>query len=338
MKTSLLNLICCPVCHAALTLQITQAAEEHIEEGALFCKQCAETYPIHKKMPYLISDTNLEAFKAKEREGWVNMWKKQGMYENANLHLSFELPYLGGIWHDVGVAFNIALDDMKLTGNETILDIGAGQGWACRYFAAAGCTAVAMDIVADEMFGLGRAWAIMEHANVYYEPILADGDRLPFPSETFDIVFFSTALHHFVDFSKILAQVHRVLKPGGRLIGSIEPAITVFWTEKEVQARISETEEGIVERRPKPYQYQQYLQRAGFQDVTIDWYEVYQKSKSELRAWLRKMRWNMLGQVRLRYVPLVWLGFTLACWLPRRQAVQLGMNLAGGSVILRGGK
>lgn len=338
MKESLLRLVCCPVCQGSLSLHALQVNEEQIEEGSLSCDRCSETYPIHKKMPYLISDTNLEAFKAKEREGWVKMWQKQGMYEKPNLDLSFQLPYLDGIWKDVGLAFGIALQEMNLTGQETILDIGAGQGWACRYFAEKGCTSVAMDIVADETFGLGRAWAIMERANVYYEPILADGDRLPFPEATFDIVFFSTALHHFVDSVRILKQVHQVLKPGGRVIGSIEPAITVFWTEQEVQSRLAETEEGIVERRPKPYQYRQYLQQAGFQNVMVDWYEVYQKQSHERRAWLRKMRWDLLGKVRLRYIPLVWLGLTIACWLPRRQSVQLGMNLAGGSVMLRGNK
>jgi ubiquinone/menaquinone biosynthesis C-methylase UbiE/uncharacterized protein YbaR (Trm112 family) len=336
MKESLLNLIACPVCHGQLTLHVTQANGEHIEEGSLFCNPCSETYPIHKKMPYLISDTNLEEFKAMEREGWVNIWQKKGMYETADLDLSFQLPYLDGVWKDVGIAFDITLADINLTGKETILDIGAGQGWAGRYFAAKGCTAVSMDIVADEFFGLGRAWAIMEQANVYYEPILADGDRLPFPEATFDIVFFSTALHHFVDFSRILSQVYRVLKPGGRIIGSIEPAISVFWSEKESQAQFEEIEEGIVERRPYPYQYRHFLKQAGFQAVRVDWYEVYQKPDRELRTWLKSLRRSLLGRVRTRYIPVVWLGFTLACWLPRRQAIQLGLNLAGGSVMLRG--
>ena len=64
-----------------------------------------------------------------------------------------------------------------------------GQGWASRYFAAKGCHVFTSDIVDDEFYGLGRAWAIMDHANVYFEPMLADGERLPFPDNQFDVVF-----------------------------------------------------------------------------------------------------------------------------------------------------
>lgn len=338
MKNTLLNSICCPICHHSLTLQTHEVMNDRILEGNLHCSQCGENYPVHKGMPYLISDTNLEQFKATEREGWVKIWEKKGMYENANLELSHQLPYVGGMWTDVARVFDMALQEMNLTGKETILDIGAGQGWASRYFAEKGCTAIALDIVADEKFGLGRSWAIMERANTYFEPLLGDGERLPFPENTFDYVFFCGALHHFVHFERVLAQVHRVLKPGGRLIAAGEPAISLFKTEAEIQALLEEPEEGIVERRPKAYQYKKALEQVGFHQVEVDILETYKATPEVVRNWVWCAAYALAASVRTRFKPVAFMGMLLALVLPQKQRAWLAMNLNGGNTFLRGTK
>jgi len=106
--------------------------------------------------------------------------ERRGMYNSPTLEDSLELPYLGGVWADIAPMFDLALQEMDLQGNEAVLDLGAGQGWAARHFAERGCEVFAVDVVADEWYGLGRSWAIMQHADVYYEPVLADGEALPF--------------------------------------------------------------------------------------------------------------------------------------------------------------
>lgn len=338
MKATLLNRICCPICHHALTLQQQETQDDRILEGDLHCQHCGENYPIHKGMPYLISDTNLEQFKATEREGWVRLWQKKGMYENANLDLSFQLPYIGGVWAEVAQAFDMALQEMNLTGQEVVLDIGAGQGWASRYFAEKGCTVVATDIVADELFGLGRSWAIMEHANVYFEPLLADGERLPFSDGLFDVVFFCGALHHFAHFEHVLRQVYRVLKPGGRIIAAGEPAISIFFNEAKLQAGFEETEEGLVERRPTPYQYKKALKQAGFQEVAIDILQTYNRSVYDTRFWIWCATYVLFCSVRTRFKLLAFFGMLLAVMLPQKWGSWLAMNLNGGNTLLRGRK
>lgn len=45
----------------------------------------------------------------------------------------------------------------------------------------------------------------------------ADAERLPFEDATFDIVYSYGVLHHTPDTEAALAEVHRVLKPGGEL-------------------------------------------------------------------------------------------------------------------------
>jgi len=56
---------------------------------------------------------------------------------------------------------------------------------------------------------------------------LADlGTPLPFPDGAFDVVTASLVLHYLEDWTAPLAELHRVLKPGGRLIASVNHPVT----------------------------------------------------------------------------------------------------------------
>jgi SAM-dependent methyltransferase len=48
------------------------------------------------------------------------------------------------------------------------------------------------------------------------------GSPLPFPDDTFDDVIASLVLHYLEDWGPALAELRRVLKPGGRLLASVE--------------------------------------------------------------------------------------------------------------------
>jgi SAM-dependent methyltransferase len=53
------------------------------------------------------------------------------------------------------------------------------------------------------------------------------GSPLPFPDDTFDDVTASLVLHYLEDWGPALAELRRVLKPGGRLIASVDhPFVT----------------------------------------------------------------------------------------------------------------
>jgi SAM-dependent methyltransferase len=44
---------------------------------------------------------------------------------------------------------------------------------------------------------------------------VAEGERLPFAQESFDLVYVSHVLHHARDHRAVLGEAHRVLRPGG---------------------------------------------------------------------------------------------------------------------------
>lgn len=335
MKIATHQELCCPLCQQAMTLRIAEDDGDEVIAGQLVCSQCGEEYPINKRLPDLIPRTRTEATKLREMDGWVNLWEKKGMYAHPTLEDSFRLPYVGGIWTENARMFDLALDELQLRGGETTLDVGAGQGWASRYFAAHGANAYAIDIVADEWYGLGRAWSIMEYAGVYFEPMLADGERLPFPSGHFDVVFFSAALHHFERPETVLKQMYRVLKPGGRLIAAGEPAISIFVREQDVQAILEEVDEGIIERRPKPHDYRRYLEKAGFTDIQLDSYGTYCGDADEIRKWIKSESQRMVKVVRTRYKPVAWAMPYVMRLLPARVAGRLLIEIFGANLFIR---
>ena len=49
-------------------------------------------------------------------------------------------------------------------------------------------------------------------------PVQGDSERLPFASGTFDFVTCANSFHHYPRQDRAVAEMHRVLRPGGRLL------------------------------------------------------------------------------------------------------------------------
>ena len=103
---------------------------------------------------------------------------------------------------------------------ERILDVGCGPGrLAIVAGPAAGPAGEACGIdPAPEMVELARRNAARAGVSVQFEVGVIEA--LPYPSDHFDVVLSSLMLHHLPDELKRrgLAEVHRVLKPAGRLL------------------------------------------------------------------------------------------------------------------------
>jgi ubiquinone/menaquinone biosynthesis C-methylase UbiE len=48
--------------------------------------------------------------------------------------------------------------------------------------------------------------------------VQADSERLPFADSVFDVVTCSHSFHHYPDQERVVDEMHRVLRPGGRLL------------------------------------------------------------------------------------------------------------------------
>jgi ubiquinone/menaquinone biosynthesis C-methylase UbiE len=124
-----------------------------------------------------------------------------------------------------------------LNGDERVLDIATGGGHTALAFAPHVREVVASDLTPEMLAAAERFIDGKGHANVRYE--LADAEALPFGDGEFDVITCRVAAHHFGDIPRFVAEVARVLKPGGRLIlvdtiAPAEPALDRFINAIEV--------------------------------------------------------------------------------------------------------
>ena len=97
-----------------------------------------------------------------------------------------------------------------------IADLGAGDGTLSRLLARHAISVHCIDN-SPRMVQLGRSLAKKEQLdNVTY--VLGDIEKVPLPNNSVDLALLSQALHHAENPRVALAEAHRILKPGGRLL------------------------------------------------------------------------------------------------------------------------
>lgn len=120
--------------------------------------------------------------------------------------------------HGLGGAESIAkiVEVTALTGREHVLDLATGGG----------AVAAALAPGAAEVIGIDMTPAMLEKAeerkrdegleNVRFE--VGNVVDLQYADSSFDVVTCRNSLHHFIEPAKVVAEVSRVLAPGGRFL------------------------------------------------------------------------------------------------------------------------
>lgn len=110
-----------------------------------------------------------------------------------------------------------------------VLEIGIGQGTDMMQFAQAGAICHGVDITENHL----KLTAL--NATLRGIPVdLHDHDatRLPFPDNSMDCVYSFGVLHHIPEIEQVIGEIHRVLKPGGRVMIALYyrwSAFHLFW-------------------------------------------------------------------------------------------------------------
>jgi len=100
-----------------------------------------------------------------------------------------------------------------------VADVGAGTGLFSRLFApkvGVKGTVLAVDISEDFLKHIQETAREQNLANI--QTVLCKQDSVELPDASVDLVFTCDTYHHFEFPFKTLSSIHRVLKPGGRLI------------------------------------------------------------------------------------------------------------------------
>jgi len=134
----------------------------------------------------------------------------------------YELPItrlvLGDSFHPGGRALTRKLGELALVNRSSrVLDVASGIGNSARVLATArGCDVVGVDASAasvDAATQLSGAMALGQRVRF----LVGDAAALPFEDDSFDVVVCECALCILSPMAGVLAEMRRVLVPGGRL-------------------------------------------------------------------------------------------------------------------------
>jgi len=98
--------------------------------------------------------------------------------------------------------------DDDLTGT-TVVDLGCSTGFIADEFRRAGATTIGVDI---DVAGLADAKARFDDRLGF---VCADGEMLPIPTGSIDVVVFNHIYEHVVDPDAVMSEIVRVLAPDG---------------------------------------------------------------------------------------------------------------------------
>jgi SAM-dependent methyltransferase len=99
-----------------------------------------------------------------------------------------------------------------------LLDVGCGLGGKLLFYAEEGAkNIIGIDIRPKSVQATAELAQAQESSiGSRIHPVLADGEYLPFPSDSFDVVTCVNVLEHVTNPGSLLSECKRVLRPGGR--------------------------------------------------------------------------------------------------------------------------
>jgi ubiquinone/menaquinone biosynthesis C-methylase UbiE len=133
----------------------------------------------------------------------------------------------------------LAVDIASVSATDHVLDIGCGPGVAVRAAAGRGARATGID-PAPVMLRVARA---VTRGRDGIDWVEGTAESLPVPTGSATVVWSLATVHHWKDVTKGLAEAHRVLTPGGRVLAierQVAPDATGIashgWTEQQAES------------------------------------------------------------------------------------------------------
>ncbi|MFJ8070046.1 class I SAM-dependent methyltransferase [Peribacillus sp. NPDC096447] len=154
---------------------------------------------------------------------------KQNKYDDANFFSAYEqMPRsvkgleAAGEWH-------VLKELMPNLQNKSVLDLGCGFGWHCRFAREQNARSVVGVDISDNMLQRAREKTDDPFISYMKMPI----EDIDFSGSEFDVVISSLAFHYIESYEAICKKVHDCLKPGGTFVFSVEHPI---FTSRNEQA------------------------------------------------------------------------------------------------------
>ncbi len=146
---------------------------------------------------------------------------------------------------------------------DRVLDMGCGGGRHAFALYRRGCDVVALDRSASDLFDVKTMFAAMLDegevpAGASARTVRGDAYALPFVDDSFDAVIAAEVLEHLPDDERAMAELCRVLKPGGQI------AVTVpRWGPEKVCWALSDAYHEVEGGHVRIYRGDQIVERLG---------------------------------------------------------------------------
>jgi ubiquinone/menaquinone biosynthesis C-methylase UbiE len=101
--------------------------------------------------------------------------------------------------------------------HQRVLEVGCGIGIDLLRFAQGGARVTGVDL-AETAIRLARQNFTLHGIDGGADLRVANGEALPFPDNTFDVVYGHGVIQYTADAARLIAECRRVLKPGGQAI------------------------------------------------------------------------------------------------------------------------
>jgi demethylmenaquinone methyltransferase / 2-methoxy-6-polyprenyl-1,4-benzoquinol methylase len=166
---------------------------------------------------------------------------------------------------------------------ERVLDLAAGTATSSATFASGGADCVACDFSLGMLqAGKSRGAAVTRSGAGRVAFAGGDAMRLPFKDDSFDAVTISFGLRNVHEARHALAEMHRVTRPGGRLVVCEFSAITIAPLDMLYRRYLTGVLPVVarrVARNPAAYEY--------LAESITDW-----PAQRELAALIREAGWS----------------------------------------------
>jgi SAM-dependent methyltransferase len=123
----------------------------------------------------------------------------------------------------------VRLERLGLAPGMRVLDLGCGEGRHVHgVHCLGGVDVVGLDLDEPSLAKAREGLAMLPPSSGSTTLLKGDAFNLPFEDAAFDVVICSEVLEHLHDYPRALAQIRRVLKPGGRFVATVPRA----WPER----------------------------------------------------------------------------------------------------------
>ena len=148
---------------------------------------------------------------------------------------------------------------------KTLLEVGCGIGTDLVRFAGGGALVTGVDLSTTAIELAKQNFAL--HGVTAQELRVGNGEAFPFPDNSFDVVYGHGVVQYTANAPRLIAECHRVLKPGGEAIFMVYNRVSWLNAMSKLMKVQLEHEDAPVLKKYSIGEFRQLL--APFRDVRI---------------------------------------------------------------------